>query len=292
MYRAFFGLSDDPFRLTPDPRFVHLAEPHRHVLLTIVQGIFFRRGFILVTGPVGSGKTTLLHMALRFFSNQSYVKTPIVTAFIVNPTLSRDELLETLLDEFEVRCSSTSKPRRLAALHQSFLENQRQGGTTVLMVDEAHLLTPELFEEIRLLGNADSYQGHLLQIVLAGQTEMTLLLDRPEMRALKQRIASRCQLRSLNLTEVIEYVAERLRAAGLQGPPPFPLPALHDVYRFTSGVPRLVNLLCDSCLTIGAATNHREITREIVEEAANSLGLTRATVMEVPLANEAHKAPN
>jgi general secretion pathway protein A len=274
MYLSFYKLNEEPFRLTPDPRFLHLALPHRAVLNTLVEGILQHKGIITVTGPVGTGKTTLLHTTLHLLSNPKVSKTPIASAFLLNPTLSREELLEAILDEFEISCASTSKPRRLAALHQMLLETQRKGGTAVLIIDEAHLLTPELLEEIRLLNNADSYQEKLLQVILSGQSEMQPLLARPEMRALHQRIASRCQLRPLTQPETRAYIAERLHAAGLREPSPFSGSALEQIQRYTDGVPRLINLLCDASLSLGHAGQLSLITPGIVEEAAGTLELT------------------
>ena len=276
MYSAFFGMSEEPFKLTPDPRFLHLAQPHRDALTALVEGVLLRKGSIMVTGPVGTGKTTLLHTALQFISSAAFGKTPIATAFLVNPRLTRDEFFESLLDEFEVSCSSTSKPRRLAALYAMLLEKQRQGGTSVLVVDEAHLLSIELFEEIRLLNNTDTYREKLLQVVLAGQPEMTTILDRPELAALKQRIASRCALRSLSLLETRAYINDRMRAAGLKGPSPFNGPVYDEIYAYTAGVPRLINLVCESCMVMGFMTKRSDLGVDIVEEAATSLGLKRS----------------
>ena len=283
MYSTFFGLDEEAFRLTPDPRFLHFAEYYRDVLLKIVQGVLLRRGFIALSGPVGTGKTTLLHGVMQLISTASYEKRPIATAFLVNPKLTRDEFFETLLEEFEVPCTSTSKPRRLSALHTMFLERQRRGGTTVLIVDEAHLLSLELFEEIRLLSNAETYEEKLLQIVLAGQTEMMLKLDRPELSALRQRIATHCYLRPLSLPETREYILDRMKTAGLRGASPFPGSSLDEIYRYTSGIPRLINLVCEASLIIGFTSKRREIVGDIIEQAANSLGLNRSATLELPV---------
>lgn len=283
MYTEFFGMSEEPFRLTPDPRFFHFADHYRDVLLKVVQGVLLRRGFIAVTGPVGIGKTTLLHAALQLVTSTSFEKRPIATALLVNPKLTRDEFFEALLDEFEISCASTSKPRRLAALHAMLLDRQRRGGTSVLIVDEAHLLTVELFEEIRLLSNVDTYSEKLLQVVFAGQTEMMFKLDRPELRALKQRIASHCHLRSLSLAEMRAYISDRMKAGGLRGPLPFTRQALEEIYRYSSGIPRVINLICETSLLIGFSTKRREIAVDIVEEAAASLHLNRSTTLELPV---------
>src|SRR5690349_17400000 len=131
MYLKFFNLRELPFRLTPDPKFLHLAEPHWMVLAQIIGGVVLRKGFVLVTGPVGTGKTTLVHTALQFLHRRLYVGNSLLSAFLVNPTLNRDEFFESLLQEFELKCTGTSKPARLAALHDAFLTRFRVGGTSV-----------------------------------------------------------------------------------------------------------------------------------------------------------------
>jgi general secretion pathway protein A len=273
MYTAFYNLKEQPFRLTPDPRFLHLAEPHRIALKVLLEGVLLRKGFLVMVGPVGTGKTTMLHAALHMLSERSVGTNRLATAFLVNPTLTRDEFFEAVLDEFEITSDSSSKPRRLAALHQMLLETQQRGATAVLFVDEAHLLPPDLLEEIRLLSNADTYQEKLLQIVLCGQPELSTLLDRDDLRALRQRIAARCELRPLSLPETRAYITERLYAAGLRGPGPFAGAALEAVYEVSGGVPRLINLLCDGSLSIGFALRQKQIERDIVDEAASNLGL-------------------
>lgn len=276
MYTKFYQLCEEPFRLTPDPRFLHLADPHRNALGVLLQGILTRKGFLVLYGPIGTGKTTLMHAALHLMMENSNVKDCLATAFLVNPTLSREEFLEAVLDEFEVSCTSTSKPRRLAALHEMLLTTQRKGGTAVLIVDEAHLLTMELLEEIRLLSNTDTYQEKLIQVVLSGQPELQNHLHHPQMRALQQRIAGTCHLRPLSLPETRVYVMERLHAAGLRGESPFGTTVLEHVFRFSGGVPRLINLICDSALTIGFTQQKQALDAATVEDAAAKLGLLEA----------------
>jgi len=285
MYTAFYNLREEPFRLTSDPRFFHLAEPHAAALATLVEAVMRRKGFVLMTGPIGTGKTTVVHTALQILTERAATSHPISSAFILNPTLSRDEFLETILTEFEIPCPSTSKPARLSALHRMLLETQRKGGTSLLLVDEAHLLTPELLEEIRLLSNADTYQEKLLQIVLCGQPELLGVLRRPELRALKQRVASSCSLRPLNLSEVRAYINERLHSAGFRGATsPFSAQVVEEIHRLTEGVPRLINLLSDGCLTLGARSRRSVLDPAIVEEVSADLGLRPSSAeLEDPL---------
>ena len=274
MYTAFYKLREEPFRLTSDPRFFHLSEPHAAALATLVEAVMRRKGFVLLTGPIGTGKTTVVHTALQILTERAATNHPISSAFILNPTLSREEFLEMILTEFEIPCTATSKPARLAALQRMLLETQRNGGTSLLLVDEAHLLTPELLEEIRLLSNADTYQEKLLQIVLCGQPELLGILRRPELRALRQRVASTCLLRPLGFSEVRAYITERLHSAGFRGTIfPFPTQVIEEIQRLTEGVPRLINLLCDACLTIGGKAQKHVIDLATVDEASNELGL-------------------
>ncbi len=268
MYTAFYQLEEEPFRLTPDPRFLHLADPHRTALKVLLQGVLQRKGFIVVAGPVGTGKTTLLHTALQILTEKSEGRGRLVSAFLVNPTLTPSELLEAVLDEYEIPSTATTKPRRLAALHQMLFQTQQQGGTAVLLIDEAHLMTVELLEEIRLLGNTDTYQEKLLQIVLCGQPELFAVLQRPELQALQQRIANTCLLRPLTLPEARAYVAERLHAAGLSGAGPFTTGAVEKIHALAGGVPRLINLLCDACLTAGFEKKQKHIDNAIVDQAS------------------------
>ena len=274
MYLDFYNLKREPFSLTPDPKFLHLADPHRNALVSLIQGVLRRRGFMVATGAVGTGKTTVLNALLYLLSNlHKNGERKLVSAFLVNPILSKEEFLETLLDEFELRVTQTTKPRRLLALHELFLEAQAKGGTAVLIIDEAHLLTVELLEEIRLLTNMDTHREKLVQVILCGQPELATVLLQPQLRALRQRIALLAQLRPLTQTETGKYIEQRLRLAELQGPSPFSLPALDEVHRRTQGVPRLINLLCDSSLSIAAQMQQKEVGAEIVRAAASGLTL-------------------
>ncbi len=285
MYLDFLNLKREPFSLTPDPKFLHLADPHRNALVALVQGVIRRRGFMVATGPVGTGKTTVLNALLHLLSNlHKNGERKLVSAFLVNPVLSREEFLESLLDEFELQVASTTKPRRLLALHELFLEAQSKGGTAVLIIDEAHLLTVELLEEIRLLTNMDTHREKLLQVILCGQPELATLLLQPQLRALRQRIALLAQLRPLTAGETCSYVEQRLRLAGMEGPLPFCAAALDEIYRRTQGVPRLINLLCDSCLSLALQMHCRDVDTDIVRAAVSGLTLTPPSGVAPPAA--------
>src|SRR6266446_5877500 len=266
MYLKYYQLREEPFSLTPDPRFLHLAQSYRVALETVVQSIIRRKGFVVVNGPIGTGNT------------------PLASAFVLNPVLSREEFLETLITEFEVNCRSTSKPARLTALYNMFLEKQKLGGTSILIVDEAHLMTMELLEEIRLLSNADTYREKLLQVILCGQPELTPFLQRRELRALQQRITQYCSLRPLDFGETHSYVAERLQAAGLTGPSPFSEKSIELLHLYSQGVPRLINQICDGALVIGFNLQQRIVQPDAIEGSATQLQLTVEPVEKRPKA--------
>ncbi len=239
----------------------------------LVEGIVRRSGFMLLSGGVGTGKTTLLHSLFLILSRKLKGDQKLSSAFIVNPTLSREEFMEFILQELDIPCTHTTKPRRLLALHQSLIETHRQGSTTVLVIDEAHLLSREVLEEIRLLGNLDSYGDKLMQIVLCGQPELLHTLMTPDVRALNQRIAVRTSLRALSATETRSYIAERLHVAGLRDASPFSAPVIEQIHFYSGGVPRLINLLCDTCLALGYKTDRQAIGKDMVFEAAAMLDL-------------------
>jgi len=273
MYLKFYGLNEEPFRLTPDPRFVHLAETHREVLTGMLESILQRKGLMVVAGPAGTGKTTLLNLLLSQLSSAEFTSRFISTAFVWNPLMTRAEMLEAILEEFEVSCESGSKPRRLMALQEKMVETTRKGGTSVLLIDEAHLLTTELLEEIRLLSNSDSYNEKLLQIVLCGQPELLGVFERPELQSLRQRVVRVGRLRPLSLAETRAYIAQRLHSAGHRGNPIFTGTSVEHIHRKTQGIPRLINQICDNCLTIGAAAAMKQISADVVSEAFHSLGV-------------------
>jgi general secretion pathway protein A len=270
MYSAFYGLKQEPFRLTPDPRFLHLAEPHRNTLRAMVEGVSERKGLQISVGPIGTGKTTLLYCLQHILAHEASVERPLRSAFVINPTLTADELLETLFDELEIS-SAAGKPARLRALHRLLLDSHRHNGAVVLIIDEAHLLAPALIEEVRLLLNLDNYPVNVLQVILCGQPELLPLLMKPELSALKQRIAVFSKLRPLTLVESRAYIAERMHVAGLQGEGPFSTPALEEIFRLTKGVPRLINLLCDRALHLGFSRQMRKIGADSVAEASADL---------------------
>lgn len=289
MSAGYFGLKQEPFRLTPDPRFLHLAETHRNTLRSMLEGVSARRGLQVAMGPIGTGKTTLLYCLQHILNHESSPGCEVRSAFIVNPLLQQDEFFETLLDEFEAPCDAATKPARLRSFHQLLLNAHSSGGGVVIIIDEAHLLPPALLEEIRLLLNLDNYPVNVLQVILCGQPELMQVLLKPQCAALRARIAVVSSLRPLTLVETRAYVAERLHVAGLRGENPFSTLALEEVFRQSNGVPRRINLLCDRAMAFAARRQTTRIGPEFIIEAVDDLSLLDV-VSSIPVA--AHQEPS
>lgn len=239
----------------------------------MVEGVAGRKGLQVAIGPIGTGKTTLLYCLQHILSHEATPDRPLRTAFVVNPTLTADELFESLFDELEIHASAATKPARLRALHELLLSSHKSNSAVVIIIDEAHLMPPELIEEVRLLMNLDNYPVNVLQIILSGQPELLPLLMKPELAALRQRISVVTKLRALTLMETRAYIAERLHVAGLRGENPFTTPALEEIHKLTNGVPRLINSVCDHALAIGFRRQMKKIGADIVIEAAEEMGL-------------------
>lgn len=267
MYENFFGFSENPFNLTPDPRRLHLTRQARETLERLTQGVLARKGLILLAGMVGTGKTTLLYAALRLLEENSALKNKMATAFMVHPTLTCDEFLEAILDDLEVPYASTSNPVRLEAFLQKLLEVRNKGGTAVLVVDEAQLLSAELLEEIGLLLD-QTVNEKLLQIVLSGQPEIEEKLNQIEWHHLRQQVAVHCKTTTLSLQETHDYIRHRFRVAGAKCTPVFARQTVDAVYEYSHGIPRVINLLCDHALTSAYLNRVRHVSPHFIEEAA------------------------
>src|SRR5947199_6268235 len=228
MYNAFFGFTQNPFNMSPDPSFLYRSSQHEEALANLMYGVQSRKGFIVLTGEVGTGKTTMLE-CLRDFLESQYTE----FAFIFNSRITSDQFFEMIAYDLDLRCARTSKTEVLFALNQLLLQQSQQARTTVLIVDEAHNLEWEVLEEIRLLGNLENRRGKLLQIILAGQPELDRKLEEREYRQLKQRIALRCQLNPFNATDTAQYIASRLARAGMREQNVIPPDVLLEIHRRT-----------------------------------------------------------
>src|SRR3954467_6801961 len=235
MYNAFFGFSESPFNLSPDPAFFYRSEQHEEALANLVYGVQARKGFIVLTGEVGTGKTTMLE-CLRDYLESQYIE----FAFLFNSRINTDQFFEMIAYDLNLPCARTSKTEVLFALNQLLVEQAQEGRTVVLIVDEAHNLEWEVLEEIRLLGNLENRNGKLLQIVLAGQPEFDRKLDAPNLRQLKQRIVLRYTLHAFTLRDAVEYIQSRLAKAGIPEQGIFPEEVLVEVHRRTQGIPRVI----------------------------------------------------
>ena len=268
MYKNYYKLIEDPFSLTPDPRFVYMTSQHREALSGLIYSVFTRPGLTVLAGEVGTGKTMLLYTLLGLLEKRRFV-----TGMCTNPALSREEFYDFVLTRFGVDCPSTLKSRQLVALQEGLSKNQEEGRPCVLIVDEAQRLSPEVLEEIRLLMNLETPSRKLLEIIMAGQPELMDTLRRPEFRQLKQRVSYFCKLEPLSLEELGEYIGHRLNRAGVANQTLFPKPVVQSIYEYTKGIPRLVNTLCDNALQAGFALQSPHVTVSIIEDAAKDLDM-------------------
>jgi general secretion pathway protein A len=267
MYAEYYGLTRSPFEMTPDPSFLHLGEAHREGLATLVYAVNSGKGFVMLTGEVGTGKTTLLHALLQ----QLDAKTN--TAFIFNPRLDPLGFFRVLFEELGIGPACESKAEYLLALNQYLIDKLAAGERVLLIVDEAQNLSAEMLEEIRLLSNLETPTSKLIQIMLVGQPELQELVDQPQLRQLRQRIALRHHLRPFDEWEMADYVNGRLSKAGYTGRGLFKKKAIRELHQLTGGTPRMINNICDSALLIGYVRQEASLGSDVVREAASDLGL-------------------
>jgi general secretion pathway protein A len=268
MYHSFFQLTESPFNVNPDPRYLYLTKEIEEATAGLVYGIQSRKGFVTLIGEVGTGKTTLVNRLLEWMRDQQ-----IRAAFLFNSRVNSSQLLEFILADFGIPCESRSKTQQLMKLNHWLLERHRAGETAVLIIDEAQNLTYPVLEEIRLLTNLETTTEKLLQIVLAGQPELEEKLKLPQLRQLRQRIMLRCKTSPLTKEQTHQYIAERLKIAGANGVPIFSQEAMDVVHRYSRGIPRVVNLLCEHALGNAYVEEQRPIQPSLVEEIAQEFQL-------------------
>jgi general secretion pathway protein A len=286
LYKTFFHLHRNPFEISPDPRFFYPTSRHNEAFANLCYAIQVRKGFVVLTGEVGTGKTLLLRCLL-----QKLEKYRVQCAFVFNPVLEPTDFLRYIAADLGLRGDFREKSTLLARLSELLIRYYSQGRIAVLIVDEAHLLSREALEEIRLLGNLETHKGKLLQIALVGQPELDEKLDSPGLRQLKQRIALRCQLQALSWEETRDYVDYRLKRAGANGGPPlFPESSLRAVYRFSGGYPRLINTICENSLISACAAGTETVPVEFVEEACRDLRISPASPPDASQKTQADSA--
>ncbi|HXH24274.1 MAG TPA: AAA family ATPase [Vicinamibacterales bacterium] len=274
MYERYFGFAEKPFSLTPDPKFLYRSESHANALELLQYAIQRREGFAVITGDIGTGKTTLCRALLERTDSRTF------TALLLNPFLSEEDLLKTILQDLGVvsrhderLARQPSKQDLVNALHDFLVSLVPLGARAVLIVDEAQNLPLPILEQIRILSNIETDKEKLLQIILVGQLNLVPLLRSPELRQLDQRISIRYQLEPLTADEVSSYIAHRLAVANGTRTVTFSPEALARVHRYSGGIPRLINLLCDRALLGAFSAQTTRIDGELVDLAAESLDL-------------------
>jgi general secretion pathway protein A len=280
MYKEFYGLRELPFALTPDPRFIYFTPSHTEAMANLHYGIESGKGLIVVTGEVGTGKTTILRWMMQ------RLERTVLVGYIFNPRLTVPEFYQHVtrvlgVDDWE------NKSDLLFKLGKVLESRHARGLRTVLIIDEAHGLSTSVLEEIRLMSNFESDSAKLLQIVLTGQPELRDVLNNPELRQLKQRVALRCEIKPLpDVEETDKYVKSRLLTAGAQRTDVFTQSAIDYVYRCSDGIPRQINNLCDNALLAAYAAGEPSVTRAIIEEVADTFDMLPRAAAGRPDAEE------
>jgi general secretion pathway protein A len=278
MYEDYYGFTEKPFSLTPDPKYLYKSASHGDAFELLQYAIRRREGFVVITGDIGTGKTTLCRAILEQVDKRTF------TALVLNPFLSEEDLLRLILQEFGVvsrdeikrgRLSGVSKQELIETLNEFLLSLQSLRAQALLIIDEAQNLPLQVLEQIRILSNLETEKEKLLQIVLVGQLNLKELLRKPELRQLDQRVSIRYDLKPLSEEETFAYVQHRLSVAGGGAAVSFAPKSLRRIHRYTAGIPRLINLLCDRALLSGYSAHTNKIVPENVDSAAESLELER-----------------
>jgi general secretion pathway protein A len=279
MYEEHFGFAEKPFSLTPDPKYLYKSQSHASAFELLQYAVRRREGFIVITGDIGTGKTTLCRALLEAIDRK------VFTALVLNPFLSEEDLLKLILQDFGVvsreqvkqgRLAGVSKQELIDSLYDFLLSLLPIRSSAVLIIDEAQNLPLPVLEQLRILSNLETDKEKLLQILLVGQVELKTQLRAPRLRQLDQRIAIRYELQPLTRDETARYIMHRLLVAGGSASLTFMPKALDAIYRFSGGVPRLINLVCDRALLGAFAARTNRLTREIVLKAADTLDLRPA----------------
>jgi general secretion pathway protein A len=260
MYEKFYGFKNKPFNMTPDSEFFFASSKHEEALNRLLLAISERNGFAVVTGEIGSGKTTICRALLNKLDPTTKV------ALILNTHLGKKELITTILEDLGVEYKSTSKTHLLAALNRFLVEEASKDINVVLIIDEAQNLTPSVLEEIRMLSNLETEKEKLIQIILVGQPSLRKKLMTPKLEQFSQRIVFYYHLEALDIKETGEYIKFRLKKAGNENTDLFTKKAIDEIYRYSNGVPRLINLVCHNALISGLVEDTKEITDIIISE--------------------------
>jgi general secretion pathway protein A len=285
MYTHYFELREKPFNVTPDPRFFYMNPVYREAYASLQTGIQERKGFVVMTGEVGTGKTTLLRLLMK------NLEANVRFAYYYHTTLSFEELLIYTCEELGLTVPKGGRLRKIQTLNEFLIEQLRCGGTAALLIDEAQHLSEHVLESLRLLSNLETGTEKLLQIVLVGQPELEAKLAQPSLRQLKQRVAVACSLDRLKDREIKAYIQFRLESVGCKRKDLFHPAAIERIAIYSSGVPRLINIICDNALTIAYASSERRVSREMIEEVATDLRLSQAGPALAPTVVTSQAAP-
>ena len=269
MYAAYFGLKENPFSLSPEPRYLFMSEQHRDALNCLIYGIKEKKGFVLISGGIGTGKTTICRSLINLLDDS------VETALIFNTAFSDLDLLETVIGEYGIAIISGSRTKKnyIDVLNDFLLRNFAAGKTAVLVIDEAQNLSHGVLEQIRMLSNLETETEKLIQIILIGQPELSNTLMLPAQRQLNERITVRYNLKPLSSLEVRDYIQHRLMVAQGPGSLKFTKRAFNLIYTFTEGIPRRINALCDRALLVAYTKNVSKIDRKIVKLAVHDIGI-------------------
>jgi general secretion pathway protein A len=276
MYKEFFGLRANPFNVNPDPRYLFLTRHTEEALACLTYGIQSRKGFVLLTGEVGTGKTTLINKLQEWLRLQQ-----VATAFIFNSRMNTPQFLDYMMADFGISCDSNAKSQILLHFYNWLLDRYRAGETAVLIVDEAQNLSDEVLEEIRLLTNLETHTEKLLQIVLVGQPELEQKLKQSNLRQLRQRLTLRAKTHPLTLEETKAYIRQRLRIAGSNGEQIFDPESVVLIHRYATGIPRIINLLCEHCLVIAFVEQQKIVLPAMVDTVAEEFELVEGMAAEL-----------
>lgn len=269
MYHDFFGLTELPFELTPNPKYLFLTKQHREALSTLEYGLFSAKGVTALIGEAGTGKTTLLRAALESERCRN-----VTCVHLMNPTLTRTEFVEILSSRFALSArASTSKAVMLQELDTVLRERRARGQITALVIDEAQSLSAELLEEVRLLANSETATEKLLPLVLAGQPELRDRLNEPGLRQLKQRVTLRCEITPFSQQETAAYIAQRIRVAGGDAVRLFTREAVMLIHERSGGIPRTVSVMCDNALLTACGLGKTRVDSRMVLEVARDFDL-------------------
>jgi len=266
MYEKFYGFKEKPFNITPDPRFVYLSETHKEALAHLRYAIREGKGFSVITGEVGTGKTTLVHTLLNKIDGN------VRTAYLFNPVMGPEDFLNYICDDLGLKSDGVrSHGQNLASLHNFLLNCYLENERVFLIIDEAQSLDAKLLEEVRLLTNLETSTNKLLHVILLGQPELNKTLSDERFRALKQRVTIRYDLSTLNLADTKEYILHRLKRAGARNLSVFDESAIKEIYKYSKGIPRVINIVCDNALITGFSQERSQIGKPIIEEVIKDL---------------------